>query len=151
MLGVKEGMRLQWLVGNSVADFCEHSKKRRYTPRRSASAMKKIWLLVLLGMVASASWAKTRDWKDAMVISTSETDISGDLRAPKNTLHYTIETEDMVYFVDYSYKPIKGNQTGAPDIAVNVATKIAVEGKHAYVLDTIGREVKLRVTKQMKR
>lgn len=113
--------------------------------------MKRIWLVVVLGLIGSVCWAKTRDWKEAMVISTSETDISGALRAPKNTLHYTVETEDMVYFVDYSYKPIKGSESGAPDIAVNVATKIAVEGNHAYIVDTQGREVKLRLKKKMKR
>jgi hypothetical protein len=113
--------------------------------------MKRIWLVVVLSLMASACWATKRDWKEAMVISTSETDISGALRAPKNTLHYTIETEDMVYFVDYSYKPIKGSDTGAPDIAVNIATKIAIEGNHAYILDTRGREVKLHVKKKLKR
>jgi hypothetical protein len=113
--------------------------------------MRRILLLAVLSVVASACWATTRNWQDAMVISTSETDITSDLRAPKNTLHYTIETEDMVYYVDYSYKPIKGSESGAPDIAVNVATKIAIEGSHAYILDTQGREVKLKVKKKMKR
>ena len=110
--------------------------------------MRKIRLLVLVILAASACLANTRDWKPAVVISTSETDVSGELRVPKNTLHYTIETEDMVYFVDYAYKPVHGSDTGAPDIAVNVETKIAVEGKHAYILDTKGREVKVRIVKK---
>lgn len=119
--------------------------------------MRKLRLLMLTMMVgaaivaASAMVAEARQWKSARVVDTSETDVLGEVRGPKNTLHYTIETDDMIYFVNYSYKPSKHGQSGAPDIAVNVQTKIAIEGRHAYILDVTGREVKLHIVKKSKR
>jgi len=110
--------------------------------------MRRFRLLLLTMMVATASLAKTREWTTARVVDVSETDVSGEVRGEKNTTHYTIETDDMLYFVDYSYKPGKHSDSRAPDIAVNVLTKIAIEGKHAYILDVTGREVKLHIVKR---
>jgi hypothetical protein len=84
-------------------------------------------------------------------VDTSETDVSGEMRGAKNTLHYTIETDDMIYFVNCSYKPGKNGRSGAPDIAVSVQTKIAIEGRHAYILDVMGGEVKPHIVKKSKR
>jgi len=110
--------------------------------------MKKFWLLMATMVIATASLANTRDWKLARVVDASETAVSGELRGKRNTMHYTIETDDMIYFVDYSYKPGQHDNSGAPDIAVNVVTKIAIEGKSAYILDVTGREVKLHIVKK---
>jgi len=110
--------------------------------------MKKFWLLMAAMVVATVSLANTRDWKLARVVDASETDVSGELRGKRNTMHYTIETEDMVYFADYTYKPDQHSHNRPPDIAANVLTKIAVEGRHAYVLDVNGKEVKLHIVKK---
>ncbi len=110
--------------------------------------MKKFRLLILTMLAATASLANTRQWKTASVVDASETDISGELRGKRNIMHYTIETDDMIYFVDYTYKPGQHSNSRAPDIAVNVLTKIAIEGRHAYILDVSGKEVKLHVVKK---
>jgi hypothetical protein len=110
--------------------------------------MKKFGLLMLLVLVAAASLAKTREWKTAKILDTSETDVSGKMWGEKNTLHYTIETDDTIFFVDYSYKPGQHSDSHAPNIAVNELTKIAIEGRHAYILDVTGREVKLHIVRK---
>jgi len=110
--------------------------------------MKKFRLLMLLLLVAAASLANAREWKAAKILDTSETDVSGKMRGSKNTLHYTIETDDMIYFADYTYNPGKRSDSGAPNIAVNVLAKIAIEGRHAYILDVTGREVKLHIVRK---
>ena len=110
--------------------------------------MKKFRFLILLLLVSTASLARTREWKTAKVIDTSETDVSGKVWREKNTLHYTIETDDMIYFLDYTYKPGEHSGSRAPDIAVNVLIKIAIEGRHAYILDVTGREVKLHIVRK---
>jgi|SRR5579864_207615 len=108
--------------------------------------MKKFRLLLLL--FAAASLANAREWKTAKILDTSETDVSGKMWGEKNTLHYTIETDDMIYFADYSYKPGGHSDSHAPNIAVNELTKIAIEGRHAYILDVTGREVKLHIVRK---
>ena len=110
--------------------------------------MKKFRLLVLTMALAAASLANAREWKTARVVNSSETDVSGKLSGEKNTIHYTIETEDMIYFADYSYKPGQHSNDHAPNLAVTELTKIAVEGRHAYILDVAGKEVKMHITKK---
>lgn len=110
--------------------------------------MRRISLLLVAMLLATTCLANTRNWKTARVIDSSETEQTGGFKGDTNTLHYTIETDDAIYFVDYSYKPGQHGGTGAPDIAQNVMIKMAVEGKTAYVLDVNNREVKLRVTKK---
>ncbi len=110
--------------------------------------MKKFRFLILLLVVAAASLANAREWKAAKILDTSETDVSGKMWGEKNTLHYTIETDDMIYFADYSYKPNGHSDSHAPNIAVNELTKIAIEGRHAYILDVAGREVKLHIVRK---
>ena len=113
--------------------------------------MRKLSLLVLALLVATTSLAKTRDWKTAKIEATSETDVSSKLMGEKNTMHYTIETETMVYFADYSYKPGPNKDGHSRGIPVNAITKIAIEGKHAYVLDVNGKEVKLHIVRKVKK
>src|SRR5271169_4262553 len=72
---------------------------------RKRRPMKKLMLLMLTTLIATVSLAKTREWKIATIAITSETDVSWPLWGEKNTIHYTIETNDMIYFVDYTYKP----------------------------------------------
>jgi hypothetical protein len=113
--------------------------------------MKKLSLLALTLLLATTSLAKTRDWKTAKIEATSETDVSSKLMGEKNTLHYTIETETMIYFADYTYTPGPHTDTHARDIPVNAITKIAIEGRHAYVLDVNGKEVKLHIVRKTKK
>jgi hypothetical protein len=113
--------------------------------------MRKLSLLVLTLLVAAVSLAKTRDWKTAKIEATSETDVSSKLMGEKNTMHYTIETETMIYFADYSYKPGPNSDGHTRGIPVNAITKIAIEGKHAYVLDVNGKEVKLHIVRKVKK
>jgi hypothetical protein len=119
--------------------------------------MKKCAGLLLL-LFATLCFAKTRDWKDAMVIDATETKVSGPLVNESNIMHYTIETYDTVYILEYSYHPLSSSDSpgqhgknSAPNMAVNVPTKIAVEGKHAYVLDSTGAEVKMHVLKKSRK
>ncbi len=110
--------------------------------------MKKLCLLMAMLVVATVSLANTRDWKLARIVDSSETAVSGELRGKRNTMHYTIETEDRVYFADYTYKPDQHNNNRPPDIAANIVTKVAIEGRTAYVLDVNGKEVKLHIVKK---
>ncbi len=110
--------------------------------------MKNLLLLVLAMLIATASLANSREWQTGTIVLTSENDVSWPLWGEKNTLHYTIETSAMIYFVEYTYKPSQHNNSHAPNIALNMPTKIAIEGKHAYMLDGNGREVKLHIVKK---
>ena len=113
--------------------------------------MKKFSLLMLALLLATACLAKTRNWKQAKIEATSETDVSQKLLGNRNTMHYTIETEDMVYFADYTFTPRPNTQSHARDIPVNEITKIAIEGHHAYVLDVNGKEIKLHIVRKVKK
>jgi ABC-type uncharacterized transport system YnjBCD substrate-binding protein len=113
--------------------------------------MKKLRLLMLTLLVATTSLAKTREWKTAKIEATSETNVSWKVWGEKTTMHYTIETDDMIFFADYSYKPGQHSDSHAPDIAVNALTKIAIKGKHAYVLDVTGKEVKLHIVRKSRK
>jgi hypothetical protein len=110
--------------------------------------MKKFRLLVLTTTLAMAALAEAREWKSARVVDSTETDVSSKAWGEKSTIHYTIETDDMIYFADYSYKPGHGANSHVPDLAVTQFTKIAIEGRHAYILDVAGKEVKMHITKK---
>jgi hypothetical protein len=112
--------------------------------------MKKFSLLLVALLVTTSVSLAARNWKEAKIETTSETDVSWKVWGQKNTLHYTIETEDMVYFAEFTYKPGTHGDNHAPNIAANALTKIAIEGRHAYILDVAGKEVKLHITKKMK-
>ena len=110
--------------------------------------MKRFGLLVLVAVLVGASIAMAREWKTARVVNATETDVSSKAWGEKNTIHYTIETDEMIYFADYSYKPGRRSNNHAPDLAVTESTKIAIEGRHAYILDVAGKEVKMHITKK---
>jgi hypothetical protein len=113
--------------------------------------MKIFSLLILALFLTAASSAADRDWKIAKIEATSETDVSSKLGGEKNTTHYTIETQDMIYFADYSFNPAHKSGSHPPGISVNALTKIAIHGKTAYVLDITGKEYKLHITRKTKR
>jgi hypothetical protein len=71
--------------------------------------MKKLMLLILTVLIATASLAKPREWQTGTIVLTSENDVSWPLWGEKDTLRYTIETSAMICFVEYTYKP--GQQT----------------------------------------
>ncbi|MGC1617594.1 MAG: hypothetical protein WA765_03805 [Candidatus Acidiferrum sp.] len=110
--------------------------------------MKKLRFLTLTLLFAASSLAATRHWKTGEVEASSETSVSSKLLGEKNTIHYTIETEDMIYFADYAYKPSQHRDGHAPEIELSVPSKIAVEGRHIYVLDVTGKEVKLHIVRK---
>lgn len=121
--------------------------------------MKKLALLLLLTtLLASLSLAKTQEGETAMVIGMSQSSVSGPLVRAATTVHFTVETETMVFFLDYSYHPEakapapgKYNKNSPPDLSVNAVTKILVSGKSAYIYDNAGRKVKMHITKKTKK
>lgn len=60
---------------------------------------------LLLILVSTACWAKPRAWKVATVKDVSETVVSEAAWGDTNIMHYTIETDDMIYVLDYAYNP----------------------------------------------
>ena len=119
--------------------------------------MKKVAALLLL-LLATVSLAHTRPWRSATVIGATETNVSGPLIRETSTMHYTVETDDMVLSLDYSYhpntkeaSPDQRGKNAPPSLAVNLPTKIAIEGRHAYILDSSGVEVKMHIVKKLKR
>lgn len=113
--------------------------------------MNKLRLLMMLTLLAAAtSPASERDWIIGKIDLTSENKVSSKLGGEKTTMHYTIQTGDMTYFADYSYKPGQHGENEPPHILLSEPTKIAIEGKTVYVLDVTGKEVKLHIVKKTK-
>jgi len=112
--------------------------------------MKKLILPLLAFLIATASTslANNRNWKPAKIDVSSETSVSSKLLGEKNTMRYTIETEDMIYFVEYVFKPGHAD-SHPPNLTETEITKIAVEGRHVYVLDVAGKEIKMHITKKL--
>ena len=50
--------------------------------------------------------------------------------------------------LDYSFHPSSGKHGSVPGFPVSFVSKIAIEGKHAYMLDNTGAEVKMRIVKK---
>jgi hypothetical protein len=113
--------------------------------------MQKLNILFVTLLLTATAPAKTRDWKAGKIEISSETNVSWKLWGQKDTVHYTIETEDMLYFAEFTFKPGQHSDSHAPNIVVNEPTKIAIEGSHAYVLDVAGKEVKLHITRKTKK
>ncbi len=118
--------------------------------------MKKLALAFLL---FSVGWiTEARDWQTAVVIGTSETQVTSPMmREPKNVVHYTVETKDFLFQLDYAYHPSKKtddpDQPGKntpPSIALGEEIKLALSGHTAYLLDIHGKEVKMHVKKKSK-
>jgi len=69
-----------------------------------------------------------------------------------NIRYYRIETESTIYVLEYAFNPAvkmpwpnQHSRSRTPDLALNLGTKILVEGRDAYVLDNSGREVKMPI------
>ena len=113
----------------------------------------------LLFLLLSMGWTATsREWQTAVVIGTSETQVTSPLmREPQNIVHYTVETKDFLLMLDYTYHPLKKvdetDQPGKntpPTIALGEEIKLAISGHTAYLLDVHGKEVKMHVKKKNK-
>jgi uncharacterized RmlC-like cupin family protein len=111
--------------------------------------MKKLSFLALSLLLAASAQAATRHWKSAEIEATSITNVSWKLWGEKTTVHYTIETADMVYFAEYTFKPGQNHDSHSPEIAMSASAQVAIEGRHAYVLDITGKEVKLHIVRKM--
>lgn len=120
--------------------------------------MKKLAALVFL-LSATVGSAEAKNWKTATVIGVSETKVTSPMmREAKVIVHYTVDTNDYLLLLDYTYhpatKPDSPDQPGKntpPSIDMGGATKIAIEGHHAYLLDIHGAEVKMHIKKKTKR
>lgn len=114
--------------------------------------------LILAVLCASVVLAKPRDWKSAIVTSAETTVVSMAAWGDTNIIHYKIETDDMIYVLDYAFNPAvkapwpgQHSRTRAPNLTVNGKTKIAIEGRDAHVLDDDGKDVKLPIAQKIAR
>src|SRR5262249_2170967 len=106
-----------------------------------------------------ACCAAAKEWKVATVIGVSETTVTSPMmRRPEIIEHYTVETNDLVLELDYSFhrptKPDEPDEPGKnrpPQIPLREPTKIAISGHTAHLLDIKGSEVKMHVKKKMKK
>lgn len=119
--------------------------------------MKKLAALMIL-LFASIGFAQARDWKTAMVIGVSETQVTSPMmREPKTIVHYTVETNDLLLLLDYTYHPAKPDEPDQPgknmppSIDLGGATKVAISGHTAYILDLGGSEIKMHIKKKTKK
>lgn len=118
--------------------------------------MKTFASLVFASLILAAAvqlFAQTKNWQDAKVTDISETVVSVAAWGDTNIRHYKIETESTAYVLDYAFNPAvkvpwpkQHSRNRAPDLTVNLGTKIAVDGHDAYVLDSTGREVKMPIS-----
>ena len=108
--------------------------------------------VVLLGLT-SALYAKDRQWVDAEV--TAVTSANGGaavapvgtmlIGVPLNATYYRVETAAMTYVL--LFNPL--NQWRAPDLVVHGRTKIAVNGKKAFIIQDNGKVAKLPVVEKI--
>jgi hypothetical protein len=124
---------------------------------RKGGAVKRLaTFLFVLG--ATAGLAQAKDWKPGAVVGMSQTTLNGPMmRVPKIVMHYTVVTDELTLFLDYTYHPPgKSNEpqepgkNSPPSVPLTGTTKVAVEGHHAYVLDISGKEVKMAIKKKTK-
>ena len=109
--------------------------------------MKKFSVLLFL-VVAMTCLAKTREWKTAQVTDMSTTDVNQALGGATQILRYTVETDDMIYVLEYN---CKYDSKCAAGVTTKGATKIAIEGKDAYLQNKSGKGVKMRIVSQAKK
>lgn len=121
--------------------------------------MRKRAALVFLLLAVGWSWiAEAKDWQTAVVIGTSETQVTSPMmREPKTIVHYTVETKEFLLLCDYTYHPTKkadeSDQPGKnspPSIALGEEIKLAISGHTAYLIDVHGNEVKMHLKKKTK-
>jgi len=120
--------------------------------------MRKRAALVLLLAVGWIGTTEAKDWQTAVVIGTSETQVSSPMmREPKNIVHYTVETKEFLLLCDYTYHPSKKQdepdqpgKNSPPNIALGEEIKLAISGHSAYLVDVHGNEVKMHIKKKSK-
>jgi len=120
--------------------------------------VKKLAALALL-LSATACIVSAKDWKTAVIIGVTETTVTSPMmRRPEIIEHYTVETNDLLLELDYSFhrptKPDEPDQPGKnspPSVPLGEATKIAISGHTAYILDVHGAEVKMHIKKKTKK
>ena len=120
--------------------------------------MKKFAALVFF-LFATCGFATAKEWKTAVVVGTSETKVTSPMmRQAKIIVHYTVETDDLLLLLDYSYhpptKPDEPDEPGKntpPSIALGEPIKIAISGHTARLLDVRGSEVKMHIKKKTKK
>jgi len=119
---------------------------------------KRAALVVLLLTVGWVWTAEARDWQTAVVIGTSETQVSGPMmREPKTVVHYTVETKEFLLLCDFTYRaskkqdePDQPGKNSPPSIALGEEIKLAISGHTAYLVDVHGNEVKMHIKKKSK-
>jgi hypothetical protein len=130
----------------------------------------KIFALVLALFVPSVIAASPREWKNATVAAIAEgTSDSGVAVAPVGTvwlgvrimtdcIGYRIETDDMIYILEYCYSPIvqhpwpgQHSRERAPDVTLYGKTKISIDGHDAHILDDSGKDVKVPIMEKIAR
>lgn len=101
------------------------------------------YILVLL-LLCSCAFAKQRDWKDAIVVAQGSSNGgaaamplgTGIVAVPLYFTQYKVETNDLIIVLS-TRKPI--------NITLKKRTRIAFDGKNAYLIDDDGKEKKLRI------
>jgi len=112
--------------------------------------------LFVLAATAELAWAK--DWKPGAIIGVSQTMVTSPMmHQPKIVLHYTVVTDELTLFLDYTYhphtkpdEPEEPGKNSPPSVPLAGTTKVAIEGHHAYVLDVDGKEIKMVIKKKTK-
>lgn len=100
--------------------------------------------------------ASSTENNGAVVGTTGTMAVGGVIKS--DTMYYWIETEDMIYVLDYSYNPaVKAPWPGqhsrgrTPNVALNGKTKISVDGRNAHILDDDGWDVKIPIFEKIAR
>jgi hypothetical protein len=128
----------------------------------------KILPLALVLFLPGVITAKSREWKNATVaaIAVGSADngtavmpvgtIWLGVRITTDCIGYRIETEDMIYILEYCYNPVvqhpwpgQHSRNRAPDVTLNGKTKIAIEGHDAHILDDSGKDVKVPIMEKV--
>jgi hypothetical protein len=126
--------------------------------------------LALVLLVPSTILAKPREWKNATVaaitIGTADAGAAVvpvgtmwlGVRITANCIGYRIETEDMIYILEYCYNPIvqhpwpgQHSRKRAPDLTAYGQTKIAIDGHDAHILDDSGKDVEVPIVEKVAR
>jgi len=118
----------------------------------------KKFVLIFVCLLAAGGFATAKEWKAATIIGVSQTTVTSPMmHEPRIIMHYTVSTDNLTLFLDYTYhpptKPNEPEQPGKnspPSVPLGEPTKIAIEGHHAYFLDASGKEVKMEIKKKLK-
>jgi hypothetical protein len=118
--------------------------------------VKKVAVLCFV-LLAAGKLASARDWKAATIIGVSQTTVTSPMmREPKIIMHYTVSTDNLTLFLDYTFhpptkadEPLQPGKNSPPSVPLGEPTKIAIEGHHAYFIDASGKEVKMDIKKKL--